>query len=142
MNWGNWIFVAFVLFTIFIGTLAVICMRQDVFLVSATYYADELRYQEQINKEANTQALTDKPELSIVDNQLQLHYTQLANMEGGSLTLFRPSDAALDRYFELKLSNETNQYFTISDMPTGLYKAKLQWQEKGKEYYLEKIIIR
>jgi len=61
MNIGKWIVVAFVLFAAFIGTLVVVCVRQDVSLVSRDYYRQELAYQNQIQRLNNTAALLEKP---------------------------------------------------------------------------------
>ena len=53
MNWGKWIIVSFVLFAAFIGILVVICVRQDISLVSKNYYQEELAYQQQIDRMNN-----------------------------------------------------------------------------------------
>ena len=47
MNFGKWIVVAFVFFSLFIGTLVTVCVRQDISLVSTDYYKEELIYQDQ-----------------------------------------------------------------------------------------------
>ena len=72
MNWGNWIAVSFVCFALFIGTLVVICVRQDISLVAPDYYKQELNYQKQIDRNQNTMNFTVKPEISVQDKFLQL----------------------------------------------------------------------
>jgi hypothetical protein len=42
MSWGKWIVVSFLLFAGFIATLVTICMKEDVGLVSSSYYDEEL----------------------------------------------------------------------------------------------------
>jgi hypothetical protein len=141
MNWGKWIIVSFVLFAMFIATLVTVCVRQDVLLVSKDYYQDELVYQEQIERIQNTNALQDKPEIVVVNNQLQVSYIRFANVDRALLKLFRPSDASLDLQFELKPVLEGKQEFSLSSLPRGFYRARMTWEEAGKEYYLEKAIV-
>ena len=53
MNFGSWITVAFVLFAGLIISLVVVCVRQDVSLVSADYYQQEIKYQSRIDDISN-----------------------------------------------------------------------------------------
>ena len=68
MDFGKWIVVAFVLFAVFIGTLVTVCVRQDISLVSKEYYKEELAYQDQIVRIANTEKLGLKPKITKVNN--------------------------------------------------------------------------
>lgn len=140
MNWGKWIVVAFVLFTLFIGTLVTICVREDVSLVAPDYYKQELDYQHQIERSQNGAQLATKPEITISNNQLQVSYANFSQVEKGELKLFRPSDARLDKIYSLASSNGSTQTFDISTQQRGMYKASLSWTMDGKEYFLEETI--
>jgi hypothetical protein len=141
MNFGKWIVVAFVFFALFIATLVTVCVRQDVSLVTKEYYNEELVYQDQIERRQNADALTDRPEISVNNNQLVIDYELLPGVEAGVLKLFRPSDPELDRSFDLIPSSSTSQAFSIMHAEPGLYRARLTWLQDGKEYYLEKVIV-
>lgn len=141
MNWGRWIIVSFILFAMFIGTLVVICVRQDIPLVSKQYYQEELDYQNQIERIENTKALTESPSISIVNDSLRITYPRFSKMENGILKLFRPSDPRLDRQYDLVNSTRESQTFGIGDLQKGLYKARMLWEQDGKEFYLEKTIV-
>lgn len=141
MNWGKWIVVSFIMFTMFIGTLVVICVRQDITLVSKQYYREELDYQNQIERIENTNALAESPDITIVNDSLRITYVRFRNMENGQLKLFRPSDPRLDRQYDLLNSTQQSQAFSIGDLQKGLYKARLFWEQDGKEFYLEKTIV-
>jgi hypothetical protein len=141
MNIGKWIVVAFLLFAGFIATLVTICVREDIPLVTKEYYNEELKYQEQIDRNLNTELLQDKPRLSVNGNQLVLDYSDLASMKNGELKLFRPSDPRLDQYFEIHTSTSTSQNFEVVNPEKGMYRARLSWEQDGKEYYLEKIVV-
>ena len=54
MNWGHKIVMTFIVFAAIIISMVVISMRQDVSLVAADYYKQELAYTEQMNKLENT----------------------------------------------------------------------------------------
>ncbi len=140
MNWGKWIIVSFVLFAMFIGTLVVVCIREDISLVSKNYYQEELAYQDQIDREKNTEALEGKPVLQLLDNAVIIHFNQSQNIDGGELLLFRPSDNRYDKNFVLGVNDGGTQSFDVTNLPRGMYKAKLQWSMEGKEYYFEEII--
>lgn len=139
MNWGKSIVLAFVLFALFIGVLVTISVRQDVPLVAANYYEQELRYQEQIDRMKNTDQLAVKPVIEVVEGSLEVRYPAMAEITSGEVELFRPSDARLDRKYSL-LPDATVQRIDLAGLPGGMYKAKMRWSQGGKEYYLERTI--
>jgi hypothetical protein len=140
MNWGKSIIVAFVLFAIFIATLVIVCVRQDISLVSKNYYKDELAYQDQIQRMNNTAMLEEKPAIKVVGHQLQIEYSQFSLVDRGELKLFCPSNTAMDRDFKIRSSNAHTQYFELDHLQKGMYRVKLRWSMKGKEFYKESII--
>jgi hypothetical protein len=141
MNFGKWIVVAFVLFAGFIGTLVTVCVKQDIPLVTKEYYQEELAYQDQIQRQENTTTLLDEPKISVNKHQLILDYNFLPGIDKGKIKLFRPSDPTLDQDFEISVSGATSQSFEISKPEPGLYKARMTWEQEGKEYFLEKIVV-
>jgi len=140
MSWGKWIIVAFVLFAGFIATLVTVCMKQDVSLVSKDYYKDELNYQEQIVRMNNVNQLPTKPVIQRSGDYIVVDFHQLRDVENGKLNLFSPSDPRKDKTFKLSSVTTVPQQFSISDIAKGMYRARMQWNMHGKEYYLETII--
>jgi hypothetical protein len=140
MNFGNWIVVAFVLFTVFIGTLVTVCVREDVDLVSKDYYQQELVYQDQIQRLNNTSGLKQRPELKIVDQTLQVTYDKWDDIDNGELKLFCPSNPRMDRNFPLVRSGDSVQSFGVENLQKGMYRAKLKWEMNGKEFYIEEVV--
>ena len=140
MNWGKSIVFAFVLFALFIGVLVAICLKQDIPLVAAGYYQQELVYQQQLDRINNTEQLPEKPTITVVDRSVEIKFSRLPDIVGGDLELFRPSDEKLDRHFNLNPSSEGKQRIDISDLHGGMYKAKMRWSMEGKDYYLESVI--
>ena len=138
MNIGKWIFVAFVLFTGFIATLVVVCVRQDISLVSKDYYQEELQYQTRIMQEMNTASLEAKPIMEKKAHQLEVKFAEL-NVAKGTLSLFCPANEKMDRLFNLP-PNQSIALFDVTGLQAGMYRARLQWTMGEKEYYLEEII--
>lgn len=135
MNFGKWIFVSLVLFVVFIGSLVMLCMREDISLVSKDYYDEELAYQQQIEREQNTKGLTQKPMITYHEQSgITVTIPGGSTLEKGEMKLFCPSNARLDQHFELKPIQE--QVFKLK-MAKGMYRIKLSWSMSGKNYYFE-----
>lgn len=131
---------AFVLFAGFIATLVVVCMRQDVNLVSKDYYNEELVYQEQIVRMNNVNLLDKKPAIQKAGKFLSIDFDQFNKMENGKLKLFSPSDPEKDIVYTLKASEETQQLIPIDSVAKGMYRAQMQWIMNGKEYFIEAVV--
>lgn len=141
MNFGKWIVVAFVLFAIFIGTLVAVCIKQDVSLVSKSYYKDELAYQDQIKRMDNTRKLGEKPVISKLDNnRIQVAFGKPMQIQQGQIKFFCPSNPAMDKDFDLDMAHDNTQTFETGSFQKGMYKAKLIWTMDGKEYYYEEVV--
>jgi hypothetical protein len=140
MDFGKWIVVAFVLFALFIGTLVAVCVRQDISLVSKEYYKEELAYQDQIVRIANTEKLTLKPKMTKV-NKVTLQLTFSQQVEKGELKLFCPSNPKMDKTFSINSSENNIQLFNVETLQKGMYRAKLSWTMDKKEYFYEEVIF-
>lgn len=142
MNWGKWIVVAFVLFASFIGTMITIMMKQDIGLVTKNYYAEDLAFQDQLERKQNTEQLELKPQVVIEQNQLlKVYFPAVSYVEEGEVKLIRPSSEKLDQRFTLLPSADSVQVFNLNPLTPGPYRVKLFWKAEGKEFYLEKLIV-
>jgi hypothetical protein len=139
MSIGKWIIASFILFAAFIATLVTVCMRQDISLVSNTYYQEELQFQQQIAREENTAQLERRPSIDVREKILTLALNQPTTVTDGTLNIFCPSDADMDRLFPIEGSN-TTQSFDLGGLHSGMYRVKLRWTMKGKEFYQEEVI--
>jgi hypothetical protein len=141
MNWGKWIVVSFVLFAGFIATLVTVCIREDISLVTNDYYKDELAYQAQLDRMHNAERLEKKPVISISGNEfLRIDFNTEEKIEKGRLNLFCPANEKFDRTFSILSANGAELDFPIDQLQKGMYRAKLFWTMKGKEYYIEEVI--
>ena len=140
MNFGKWIVVAFISFALYIAVLVVICVKQDVNLVSKDYYRDELKYQEKLDRINNTNRLAHLPTIAIQNGQVKISFVGNSAIQNGELKIEGPSNAQLDRNFSLA-PEQLSQEFSLGNWTSGLYRASVTWTMEGKEYYFEKQIV-
>ena len=139
MNFGNWIVVSFILFAVFIGALVTVCLRQEVSLVSKNYYSEELEFQQQIEREQNTNLLQHKPSFNITGGVLTLALNQPMPISEGTIKVFCPANANMDRTFSLSPKSGM-QSFDLNELSTGMYRVKLRWTMDNKQFYQEEVI--
>ena len=138
MNWGKSIVLAFVLFAAFIGVLVTVCVRQEISLVSKTYYQEELDFQAQMDRKRNTEALVDRPDIQLGEGQsLKITFAGFSQLEKGRLNLYSPSDATQDKTFTLQPTTAPDQILSIGNLKKGKYIARMTWTMHDKEFYYE-----
>jgi hypothetical protein len=136
----KWILTSFILFALFIGTLVVISMKQEVSLVSKDYYQDELKHSEKMQRMNNANALAAKPELSFEGNKVKLSFDQFNTIENGKLTVQRPSQAALD--FQFEVHPDPRQASTLNcKMGARFVSCRFCVVSQWSEYYVEKLLV-
>jgi hypothetical protein len=140
MNWGKSIVLAFVLFAIFIGVLVTVCVRQDISLVTRDYYKEDIDYQSQMDRQRNTEQLSQKPKIDLVDNQSLRVAFDFSQFDAGKLVFYSPSDISEDKTFKLEATSSPFQIFSLGSPRKGNYRIKMTWSENGKEFYFEKSI--
>lgn len=129
--------VAFVGFAVFIASLVIVCVREDVSLVSNQYYADELKYNAQQARMQRAAALAQPPSLRVANGQVMVTFAHA--IAQGSLSLQRPSQTGLDRTFTL----DTVRVQTLlpDRWEPGLYRATLEWSVAGVDYRTEHTLV-
>lgn len=140
MSIAKWITLSFILFAGFIATLVIVCMRQDISLVSKDYYKEELAYQNQIERLNNTAALVIKPSIHLTNHALHLTLDTTVAIERGEVTIFCPSNASMDRTFLVSATKGLHQNFDLTGLQAGMYRVKFSWSMHGKDFYHEEII--
>jgi hypothetical protein len=55
--------------------------------------------------------------------------------------LFRPSDATLDRNYEIRVDEKQEQIISTIDLAKGMYKLKVDWTNGTKDFYSEETIF-
>lgn len=112
-------------------------------LVAPDYYAREIRFQEQMDKNKNaielhTQLTFDAVEMGSL---LLLKGDYLPEQVIGELTVYRPSDSKLDFTIPIKLDSNYTQFIARKLFEMGSYQIQLNWSVNGRACYLEKNIF-
>lgn len=139
ISWGRGIAIFYMSFMAIILAIVIYAAGFELNLETEDYYAEELKYQEVIDKKMNANELEIKPKVYKKDGKLTIEFPGNSDIEG-TLVMFRSSDNRLDQSFALKLNDSGYQFIDIAGMRRGKWKAKLDWNDGQKEYYLEEII--
>lgn len=139
-----WSLMAF--FAVLLSTIAgfvVFAVRQNQELVRPDYYEQELRHEAQMDRVQRTRALGGQVSLGFTDGILSvaLPVSHAARGVTGTVRLYRPSDARLDREMTLAPDASGHQTLDVRPIQSGLWKAAVQWTVGGVEYFHEAPIV-
>lgn len=142
-NWGTGIAMAYAAFAA--STLAFVgfAMSRPVALVRPDYYAESLRQDQRMRAVANARALGPALSLRTVGGRrliLRLPAGQVRTA-GGTITLYRASDAAADRTFALRLAADGVQEIALDGLAPGWWLAQVEWRASGEAFYLEMPVV-
>lgn len=130
--WGIAIAIIYGSFVVAVVGVVIASRFQQVDLVSKDYYDKEVRYQEQINRQKATQELGYQLQSKYDkgNGSLALRFPDGIDAAGvsGHAVLFRPSNASLDKKFELAVPVDREQLFNCGKLVPGLWKLKVEWQ--------------
>ena len=121
--------------------MVVICVRQDVNLVSKDYYEQELKHQTKIDQLRNASELPVQPSIGLEANNLRISFSELPKVEKGHVKLMRPSNEKFDQELEIAPGPDTTRLITINQPIPGLYRIRMEWEMNGKGYTVEKTIV-
>ncbi len=143
ISWGVGIAITIIVFTIVSILFIVFAFSQDVNLVTDDYYAKELAYQDQIDKEKRTQELPEQLKISVDNNYIFLQFPKIfsgKNIEG-SVQLYRPASRHNDAVYTIAV-NDSNLFVIPTDsLIEGMWRVKVDWAVDSTTYYNEKIIM-
>lgn len=148
-KWAAWpvgIVISFLLFFGLIFGSMYFMLQEDVGLVSEDYYADEVAFQEHIDRNKNTHQMGKTPEFDIdrtlglmtigfqVDSLIQADPT-------GTILFFRPSNAGLDQEMAVAVDPSGRMLIPLSMLKRGYWRVRIEWSEGETAFYHEEEII-
>lgn len=141
----NYKFFIILLYVGFISLMMVLvykCTNLKVDVIDKDYYAEELIYQQQIERQQKSKNLAVQPSWNLTSEEIIITFPQLDNNDviTGNVEFFCPSDGSKDKTF--KITADTSNTFTLSKslLVSGRYKMKLFWKSGTVEYYNEGIV--
>lgn len=142
MNWGHGIAIGFGLFVAYILYFVVASFGHDQDLVAEDYYYREVHFQEQIEQTEN--GLTWQSEIQAAAEPggivIQVKAASAKSLEGGTVKLFRPSNAALDLTLPLGLDSAGEMRIPSELLKPGRYQLQFQLATTDGAIYLEKTV--
>lgn len=143
-NWGTGIVLAFIGFISFIMYFIITMYVDERFeheLVTEDYYAEELAYQNDIDKLNNANTLGENLSYEKTDDGLIIKFPETLDYKSitGKVFLYRPSNKQLDFETAISLSN-SNLLIPDKRLVDGRWNIKIDWQYKGKSYLYKKYI--
>lgn len=144
MNWGLRIIL---LYTAFIGGMLFLvykCTQQSVDLVSTDYYAQELKFQDKIDRLNNSEQQDVKLAVAYNSENKNIQITFPANSTPqnttGEIVLFRPDNSKLDFKIPVDITGGV-QNIPTQKLTKGLWRVKSSWSTNDTPYYQEEKII-
>lgn len=139
MSWSHKITLLYSGFVILILSMVFISSRNKEDLVATDYYAQELRYQDQIDAANNEKSLTESIGHSILPGGVALTLPAALDTPDleGKIHLYCAADASSDAKFDMQFRAGRQE---IRGIKAGAYKLKLNWTANGRNYYKESVI--
>jgi nitrogen fixation protein FixH len=143
--WPVGILVTFAVFVAGTVGLVVLSARNNVDLVRPDYYEQELRFQEQFNRRARTQALPQPVRVTYDTAQrrltLALPAAHAAAHVAGEIQLYRPSSAGMDRRVPLQLDAQGRQTLDTAALSDGLWRVRVAWRVGNEDFAFDEEVV-
>ena len=143
-----WLISITVFFVLLIGAIVSFILfanRHREELVRPDYYAEEMRFQLQLDRLNRTQPIRDRIAISFDPGERAVRIalpvgTDLPSVVG-EIHLYRPSNSRLDRKMRLTLDAHGIQRINAAGLRPGLWKVRVQWTVEGREYFLDETVV-
>jgi len=142
--WPVGLVIFFIVFVTYIVGFVVYASRQKMDLVREDYYDQEIRFQKQIDRvQRSAPVLTDADiQYDATHDLVTVSIPSVKQNDiSGTVTFYRPSDAALDNDVKLGLDEAGRQSVSVHSLRAGPWKVRVQWNSAGQEYFFEKPIV-
>lgn len=143
LNWGTGIAVVYGIFASATLGFSVYAMQQRVDLVSDHYYAQSLDHDRHMAAVGNAAMLGRAFVCDVSDDGREVTLGWPADRAGGldgTLTYYRPSDAAIDRTIRLAPDAAGHQQVSLAGLPAGRWILQIAWTQGGRPYYVERAV--
>ena len=144
-RWPLAIAISYILFVLLLLAFLAFSRFNTVDLVSEDYYAQELKYQEQIERINRSRSLKQPLQWQYdrSENTVRIQFP-VRHHEGpvsGSIVFFRPANASQDLTYRVKPIPDGSQILNTGHLSKGLWRIKIFWRADDFEYYDEFVIF-
>lgn len=143
LSWGTRIFFLYTGFVVMIIFFVVRAMNQKVDLVAPDYYAQELKYQDKLDRINRANALAQPLTWKIDDGSVRMMFPAEFNGKTikGDIVFFRPSDKTKDITVAVNPDAAGEQLISGDNLSSGLYRVQVGWEVDGVTYFKEGVIV-
>ena len=140
LNWGNGIFIFYVLFVGALVFQLVKSFQYDHSLVVDNYYEKDIQYQEQFDKLKNTKELSESLRIKYhkEENQVRIAFPKDIATAEGEILFYRADDKSKD--FKLPIKDSGDIVVPTSFLVRGEWTVSVDWTTDDKSYFEEKNI--
>lgn len=112
-------------------------------LVRADYYEQDVRFQERMDRVERTRAMPHPVSVAHAGGRITLTLPAEHARAGavGTVELYRPSDARLDRELPLAVDAHGGQTIDARDLRPGLWKVRVSWTAAGEDYFHDESVV-
>jgi nitrogen fixation protein FixH len=143
--WPMGIILTFVLFISGTISLVVLACSQKLDLVSADYYEQEIKFQNRVDQLDRAGRLATQASVAYEQATHRIRISLPPDTSGqiatGSIHLYRPSAAGLDRHLTLEVDSRGVQFLDAATLRSGLWKVRVSWKVEKQEYFLDQSIV-
>lgn len=144
--WNPWPYALIAYFAVFISAVIGFItwsVHQKMDLVGADYYDQEIRYQSQIDKLRRTAAMGPAMPIDYAPGRItfRLPREQVSQGVTGSVQLYRPSNAGMDRTVPLAVDSTGLQHIDATALTAGLWRIRISWKAGGEEFYRDDSLV-
>lgn len=138
-SWPRAIIVAYIIFVCATLGFVAFTFTVDFDLVVPDYYNQTLVYEEQISRKQNMAMLTEPVSVRVIGSDIHIVYPLelLSNTISGTISVYRPSDASMDKVFAVSPDSSGVQFIPGFDLSKGVWTLKITVISDEKEYYGE-----
>lgn len=142
-NWGTGITLVYTIFAVTIISFVVYSFKQRIDLVTPDYYAKELQFQEQIEKEQRTRALKEPLVWERSENTITIQFPTIAgiNSYSADIQFFNPVNASLDHRVSVMADAGRKALVSLNKLKSGRYAMKVDWAGGDTKYYSEGVVV-
>jgi hypothetical protein len=138
-NWGTKLVIAMAAFMLMILSYVAVMISHDVSLVEKDYYPKGQAYQEMVEKSRNTIPYANEILAGYNESVMYVSFPPFFRPEAvkGYVQFYHRVSDLNDFYYDLKLDEIGNFSYPIQKLK-GRYIVKLNWEQDGIPYYIEK----
>jgi nitrogen fixation protein FixH len=142
-HWGIGVAIFYAIFFVFLVARVTFSLFQHNDLVEDDYYKKELSYQKKINALKRTQDLEIGIKIFQSGEGLVFKFPDSFNKTDikGEIHLYKPSDALMDKRYNLILSDGNLFFINSQKIEKGYWLIKVDWSVGNLNYYNEKYIL-